>query len=281
MKINKLIGYTGVLVLILCAKYLPFGRSDAEAASTDTEQTALAADISRSEKSDVHAKELMSVRLPAGVPSQIKDYSGFTVSFNRDNHTPNYVAWELLASETNGQVPRYDKFWNDTDVEGCAFTSDYTRSGYDRGHLCPAADQKWAEQAMTDCFSMANIAPQDHALNSGAWATLEKKERLWANKLGSLIIIAGPIYEPGDKRTIGESSVRVPSAFFKAFLSNDPKSPQSIAFVYPNMHSPGNMANYAMSIDELEKLTSFDFFSALPDDTEKAVESTYNLKLWK
>ena len=215
-----------------------------------------------------------------GVPEQIVEYEGFRVSFNPDNKTPNWVAWELLGSETDGQESRYNKFWQDTKVDGCPTTKDYSNSGYDRGHLCPAADQKWSKQAMIDCFSLANIAPQDHSLNSGAWSTLEKKERYWAERDSAIVIIAGPIYTEEDTKRIGEAGVRVPSAFFKVMIAPYLDHPRGIGFVYPNMTSPGNMRDYSMTIDEVEELTGIDFFYNLPDELETQIESTSSFKAW-
>ncbi len=224
---------------------------------------------------------LLDVIIPSALPSQIKEYRGFVLSFNKTNHTPNYVAWELLPEETEGISSRSGKFWQDPDIEGCPSTADYVRSGFDRGHICPAADQKWDPQAMTDCFVMANICPQDHNLNAGAWATLEKRERRWAQENNGLIIIAGPIYTDNDTRTIGQTQVRVPSAFFKVMLSHRDHRPSAVAAVYPNMPAHGNMTDYFMTVDQLEEITGYDFFHALPDDIENSVEATFNPKDWK
>ena len=230
---------------------------------------------------DSIATALMHVQMPGNIPSQIKKYEGFTLSFNKDNHTPNYVAWELAPSETDGTQSRYNKFWQDPEIEGCANTSDYVKSGFDRGHICPSADQKWSENAMKDCFVMANICPQDHRLNAGAWATLEKRERKWSVSHGGLIIISGPIYEQADTQTIGHTKVRVPSAFFKIFLAHKLEKPEAIAVIYPNMPAHGQMTDYYMTVDEVEQITGFDFFSALPDKTEEETERTFNRKIWK
>ena len=72
----------------------------------------------------------------------------------------------------------------------------------------------------------------------------------------------------------------MPSAGFKALLFNDPVKPRAIAFVFQNGANPGNIQDYAMSIDDLEKLTGFDFFSALPDEIEDAVEASFNFSDW-
>ncbi len=226
------------------------------------------------------ADSLLDVKVPASVKSQCKDYTGFRLSFNADNHTPNWVAWALLAAETEGKVSRKNTFWTDDEVAGCPNANDYKKSGYDKGHMCPAADQKWSEQAMYDCFSFTNMTPQDGALNSGAWQTLEKKERKWAMRDSAILIVAGPIYEKSDTMRIGNSGVRVPSAFFKVFAAPYLDEPRGIAFVYPNMSSPGNMENYVMTIDDVEKLTGLDFFYNLPDELENSIESVASFRDW-
>lgn len=224
--------------------------------------------------------DLLAVKIPDSLKSQEKDYEGFRVSFNSDNHTPNWVSWELLASETEGDQSRYDKFWQDEEIDGCPTHYDYSHSGYDRGHLCPAADQKWSRTAMIDCFSLANMAPQDNALNTGAWKTLENKERLWAQRDSAIVIVAGPVYEKTDTKRIGDTGVRVPSAFFKVMIAPYLEKPRGIAFVYPNMSAPGNMENYVMTIRDVEKLTGFDFFYNLPDDLEESIETVSSFRDW-
>lgn len=219
-------------------------------------------------------------RVSEGTPEQIVEYEGFRVSFNKENKTPNWVAWELLGTETEGDEPRYNTFWQDEGVEGCPSTYDYSYSGYDRGHLCPAADQKWSHDAMVDCFSLANMAPQDHSLNSGAWATLEKKERQWAQRDSAIVIIAGPLYGTTDTQRIGDAGVRVPGAFYKVMIAPYANPPRGIGFIYPNMSAPGNMRDYSMPIDKVEEITGIDFFYNLPDDLEEAIESVTSFKEW-
>lgn len=237
--------------------------------------------LSSAVKSGVpHYPELEKAVLPQGTPSIETDYTGFFVSFNPDNRTPNYVGWELLASETDGPNSRTNRFWTDNAIKGCPDTRDYTRSGYDRGHICPAADMKWSAEAMEDCFSMANICPQVHSLNAGAWKTLEEKERIWAQRDSALVIIAGPIYQKGDRQTIGENKVRVPSAFFKAIIAPYLADPRGIAFVYPNDYAPGNMQNYVQTIDYVEELTGLDLFYNLPDEIENKIENQSSFRAW-
>lgn len=217
---------------------------------------------------------------PANLKSVEKEYEGFRISYNPETKNPNWVAWELLGNEVEGNAPRSNKFWHDEELEGCSYNSDYSRSGYDRGHMCPAADQKWSERAMSDCFVMANMCPQDHSLNTGAWNTLENKERNWAKRDSAIVIIAGPIFEKSDTLTIGQSGVRVPGAFFKVMVAPYVDKPRGIAFIYPNMTAPGNMEQYMTTIDEVEKITGIDFFYNLPDEIENAVESVSSFREW-
>lgn len=240
----------------------------AHAVTTDREQT---------EATDSSCFSL-SVDLPSGTPSQIVDYKGYTASFNRNNHTPNFVAWELTSEETNGTVPRLNKFMTDNSIEGSPNNGDYTRSGYDRGHMVPANDMKWSEEAMNDCFYMTNICPQDHDLNNGAWKTLEKKEQDWALRDGKLYIIAGPIYNVSDKKRIGDTGVRVPSSFFKVIVS--PTENRGIGFIYPNSYSPGNMKDYSCSIDQIEEITGYNFFPDMSPELESKIEAVASFKEW-
>lgn len=216
----------------------------------------------------------------AGTDWPVTHYEGFSLAYDENRHTPVWVGWELLATEADGTESRSNRFWQDDDVYGCASSDDYKNSGYDRGHMCPAADQKWSKEAMRACFSMANMAPQVHALNSGAWKTLEEKERLWSRRDSAIVIVAGPVYTNADTQRIGETGVLVPGAFYKVILAPYLDKPRAIGFVYPNAHAPGNMQDYAISVDDVEQLTGLDFFATLPDSIESVVESHFSFSDW-
>lgn len=222
------------------------------------------------------------VVLPSGIAQQYVAYTGFSLSYNKDTHNPNYVSWELTSEETKGTIDRNDYgYWQDEAVIGCPpVVQQWYDSGYDRGHQCPAADMKWSAQAMRDCMSMANMCPQISAFNQGIWAKLEDKEREWANKLGSVMIVCGPIFTETDQKYLGSYQTRVPGAFFKAFLYVNGSNSRAIAFAFVNGSNPGNYQSYAMSIDDLEEETGYDFFSLLPDDIEEAVEKTFDISQW-
>ena len=228
------------------------------------------------------------IELPAAlqdVPEQIIEHTGFVVSFNKELGQPNWVAWELTAEEAEGAVPRADDFLPDPQVPEAyrVTTADYRGSGYDRGHMCPAADMKWSYKAMNDCFYMTNICPQDHSLNAGSWSTLEKACRRWALREGSVYIAAGPVFKDGKRPAkIGqEHPVAVPDGFFKVVLSLRKGAEKAIGFYYENNSVKQPMEQTAMSVDAVEALTGMDFFPALDDDLENRLEATFKLKEWR
>ena len=143
-----------------------------------------------------HGGALEIPMIQSSTGGQILKRKGYTLSYNADYKTPQWVAWELTKKETKGKEGRTNKFLPDPDVRGAkAYTGDYTKSGYDRGHMAPAADMKWNKQAMEESFYMSNICPQNPNLNRGDWNDLEEKSRQWAKKYGAVYIACGPIYD--------------------------------------------------------------------------------------
>lgn len=215
-----------------------------------------------------------------GLVEEIVEYEGMTVSFNRELHIPNWVSWELLGSEVDGNTERSNKFHTDPNVTGCATPDDYKGTGYDRGHMAPAADMKWSETAMQESFTMTNICPQLHSLNGGAWKKLEEKCRLKAMADSAIIIIAGPVATDEFDEYIGRSEVAVPKRFFKVVLSPWSNPPTGIGFIMDNGKIPGGLQTTAVTIDEVESITGHDFFAALPDSIEQIVESQCRFNAW-
>ena len=213
-------------------------------------------------------------------PSQMVDYEGFSLSFNKKMHVPNWVVWELTGEEVAGTYPRKDNFRGDDNVAGSAEKWDYSYSGYDRGHMAPAGDLKWSKKAMDESFYMTNMCPQAKSLNTGAWKRLEEKCRQWATIDGAIIIVCGPVLTDPINEYIGDSRVAVPQRFFKVILSPYVDEPRGIGFIMPNSKVPGGMQAAAVSIDEVERVTGLDFFSSLPDEIENKVESQCKFHYW-
>lgn len=237
-------------------------------------------DLYPAPKIEVQANGLTDVKLPSGMKNVVCQYSGFTSYFNPDTHIPNCVAYEIIESETTGDEPRKKSFEADHTIDGCAESSDYRNSGYDRGHMAPAADMKWSKEAMEESFLMTNICPQVKSLNSGIWHRLEQRVREWAARDSSIIVVCGPIFTPGKPvEQIGEIGVAVPHRFFKALYA--PGRNIGIAFIFDNDKVKGELRKYAVTIDSVERETRLDLFYNLPDDIENEVENQCNYKLWE
>ena len=217
-------------------------------------------------------------------PERIVEHTGFTLSFNREHNNPNWVAWELTSEEAQGTMPRDDNFQPDPLLpeNHQVQHSDYTRSGYDRGHMVPAADMKWSSKAMNDCFYMSNICPQTHTLNAGGWETLESACRRWAKREGSVYVVCGPVYKGTKHKTIGKDlKITVPEGFFKVVLSMRKGEEKAIGFYYANSNAKQKMEETATTVDAIEELTGMDFFVNIDDRLEERIESTFSLKKWK
>ena len=217
--------------------------------------------------------------MPKGKQGQVIQRTGYTLAYDKKTKTPQWVAWELTKEETKGNHERTDKFLPDPNVEGAkVVTTDYTGSGYDRGHMAPAGDMKWSKKAMEESFYMSNICPQIHHLNTGDWNELEANTRKWARRYGSVYVTCGPIYN-GSRRTqyIGKNRVKVPDAFFKVILIQSPKKTCALGFFFENEAGQRPLNEYLVSIDYLEQTTGIVFFPALPDELENVLEAeTHN-----
>jgi endonuclease G len=226
-----------------------------------------------------------NVEIPARLEDrkeQIIVHTGHTVSYNSDRKIPNWVAYELTKEEAAGKLPRSNSFTPDPNIlkEESAIDDDYKNSGWDRGHLAPAADMKWDRSAMKASFYFSNICPQNRNLNAGDWKDLEEQTRSLAMQKGKIYVVCGPIVskKPG---TIGQNSVVIPDAFFKVLLQNDEEEWAAIAFMFPNESGKSQpISTYAMSVEEIEAITGIDFFHQLPDSIEERIENRVDFMKW-
>lgn len=249
--------------------------------------------------------DFMVPAMPGYMPSKILERRSYITSYNSKTLNPNWVSWSLTKEHTDGPFPRkgvpyYDENGNALGIS--SFSPDIVRNGYfedlevpsprqrhsdwrehpsdiDHGHMCPAADCKWSKEVMNQSFLLTNMCPQNHTLNEDDWNTLEESCRSWANIYGEIFIVAGPIFYEGVKNTFGANKTAIPDAFFKVILCMQ-GTPKAIGFIYKNDSSKQPMRNQVKSVDEIEEITGFDFFSALPDDIENVIEAESNLAIW-
>jgi len=227
--------------------------------------------------------DVSSIEIPRrtkGITEQIIKRKAYTVSYNKDTKCPNWVAWYLSADHVDGEWARSNDFREDYDVPVPRATNDdYRGSKWSRGHMCPAGDNKWDAEAMSETFLMSNVCPQDRNLNSGLWNRVEMDSRKWAKKYGGVYIVCGPLYYNKEHELIGYNKVVVPEAFYKVILCIEGR-PKAIGFIVKNNEGTKKKDQYVNSVDEVERITGFDFFPELPDDIENVVETKANLSDW-
>lgn len=253
-------------ILLLVKSLLPSAETDTTVQSAETNE------------SSVSQSTNMALELPVMQEKraeQVIEHIGYTVSYNPKWNIPNWVAYSLTADETSGDEERDNHFNPDPLVKGDpVVTRDYSNSGYDRGHMAPAGDFKWSEQAMQESFYMTNMCPQNHNLNTGDWNDLECRVRYLARKYGEVFICCGPIVQDGYETIGNYHTIAVPQAFFKTILIQKKGQWMGAAYVFDNKPKSGqyDLDHYQVTIDQLEELTNMDFFSMLPDDVEELVE---------
>lgn len=205
--------------------------------------------------------------------------SNYLVDFNTSSGTAWWVHYELLSSETYGGASRTDDFRLDRRISGSSpSASAYRGSGYDRGHLKPAADSKSSLQEMSNSFLMTNMVPQTPSLNRGVWRSIEGQVRGWARHYGKVYVTTGP--SPTTLHKIS-GRVSVPAYCWKAVLHLGSDT-SAIAFLTPNLAKvQGGLHRYVLSVDDLESRLGIDLFPGLPDATEQRVEAQSNLSLWQ
>ncbi len=222
----------------------------------------------------------------ADVPDYLPKFKGeevqhtwFTVSYLEDHEQAEWVAYELTRKQLDDNFASRAgmTFMPDPNVRTESATPrDYTGSGYDRGHLCPAADMAFDTNALRETFFMSNISPQAKGFNTGIWREMEELTRDWARKFGRIYVVTGPILSRPGIKQIGFSKVTVPVGFFKTIYA--PKQEIAIGFAVPNQKSDRPVMEYAFHLDYVEKLTGIDFFPDIlggdKEGPEKEVDKT-------
>ena len=240
------------------------------------------------------------VQLPAGLEyplcaasrgkadHELRRFADYALCYRESYEEAEWSAYCLEKSELVKNASRSNDFRPDPEIStGSAELSDYRRSGYDRGHLAPAADFAYSESAMSETFYMSNMTPQAPAFNRDIWQKLEAQVRVWAAKYGRAYVVTGPVLAapPEDYDTIGENKVVVPRAFYKVVLvplyadeadaatPDDASDVATFAFIIPNQKCDAPFYDYAVTVSEVEERTGLDFFYLLDDAVETRVES--------
>jgi endonuclease G, mitochondrial len=217
--------------------------------------------------------------------------NAFTLSYNKNKGIANWVSWHL-STAWKGPTERQNDFRPDPNLPQNWYEvtpSDYARTGFDRGHLCPSDDRDGTLEDNQETFFMTNMTPQAPEHNRGIWKTLEDYGRILTQQGNEVYIIAGTIGEGGTgtngfAKTIGKNdNITVPASLWKIIVvlpvgQNDVlrinENTRIIAVNIPNDNSVGTNSwkNYRVSVDELERLTGYDFLSNISVEIQSIIE---------
>lgn len=223
--------------------------------------------------------------LKLGVPTfqdvVIVDREGFAVGFSTKYKVPLWVCYTVTADEVQNPVTkRSNRFKPDPVITITSKPSDYTKTGYDRGHLAPAADLCFSVKTMEDSFYMSNMAPQLPGLNRKSWKFLEDAVRVNAIKEEKLAIVAGVIFNEGEEIKYIGDGVAVPHGFYKVILDLTPPM-KAIGFIFKHEEAKQHFTAFACTVKEVEARTGLNFFNRLPADQEEALEKTFTVEAWE
>jgi endonuclease G len=184
-------------------------------------------------------------------------HTNYTTHFSKSKKYPLMVEWITTKAMIGCPTPlkRKDNFKPDPQlVAESNIGADYVKSGYDRGHVMPAAENLCQTPAVQDeCFYFTNMIPQLHRLNAGDWKSLETAERDWAFTNGEVKVWAGAV---GESKKIG--AISIPEKCWKVIYIKNTK--QWLAFVFNNdLSTPNGYADNAVKKEEVEKLSGFKF----------------------
>ena len=243
--------------------------------------------VFNNENSESGSNDLPAYILPAiRKGDQIVKHKNYTLNYVEDFEQAAWVVHRLRGEYTQGRASRSQlEFIPDKLVKtNSALSSDYSGSGYDRGHLVPAGDFKCCQDLLQETFYVSNISPQVPDFNRGIWENLESRMRGWAVRDEEIFVVTGPVLREG-LPTIGRyNQIAVPEYYYKIALyypENSPERARAIAFLLPNKALFGEkLPKYVVSINKVEEMTGIDFFAKLPDALEQRLEQQADWKAW-
>jgi len=221
---------------------------------------------------------------------------GYTLAHNNIDLIADWVSYHLTKDYASGSEarPGSNAFKPDNLLKPGmrAELSDYKgwKGIYDRGHQVASGDSKGrGKRVIKESFYLSNMTPQNSKLNQHKWRLLEAKIQRYAKDRGELWVVTGPAFIDDDNdgiveySVIGDNEVAVPTHYFKIVISKqiDGNDFESMAFLIPNEPMKDDYAEFLVSIDEIENLTGYDFFSRMNDQKENAMEASVVDAIWE
>ena len=232
---------------------------------------------------------------PAPKDITIVERGEFAIGWSDTLLHPAWVAYHI-PREARFKQGKRPSFRRDRTIPNAPITTDYTYSGFDRGHMAPnhAIATRFGENAQRDTFQMGNISPQTPALNRGVWREIELAAAdLWTARYGEIWVIVGTLpATSGQIPKIGPG-IDVPAAYYAIIVAetasasngeggnDEPFEVRALALKFPQDIELGVFAKYyIVSIDSLEQESGLDFFPDLPEFIQNPLEAETPTRLW-
>ncbi len=279
MKMFRLTAVIGIGLII--SQVLPGSPSAADC----TESFSVSVSSALNVRSDGEKNQTGYDNLALGFPGEadtVVDRAGYALGYIEYHEQPAWVVYKLTGDEVMTKVSkRKNRFKEDPEIAtGSACSADYLRSGYDRGHLAPAADMAFSEQAMADSFFYSNMSPQHPKFNRGIWKKLEEQVRHFAVREEEVYVVTGPVLPKEKTITIGPNQVTVPTHYYKVVYDlTEPK--KMIGFILPNSNVKADLKDFAVTVRQVEEQTGLDFFSAVPQPEQDRLETSIDVDAWE
>jgi endonuclease G, mitochondrial len=212
---------------------------------------------------------------------------GYVVGYSDSRRDPLWVSYRVFHVAQPFDFPRPSGFSSDSRTDARVKDSDFTRSGYQRGHMAPNSDimRDYGQQAQLETFLLSNVCPQAPELNEHVWERLEADERKYADQLEEVWVIDGPVFADLNGGTTPHlaSGVAVPSAFFKILIDEEGRpggKPRIFSVIMPqNVKGTELPQQFLTTVSEIEKETRLDFLWKLDAQTQAELEGT-KWKMW-
>ena len=209
---------------------------------------------------------------------------GYSVGYDDSLPSPRWSSYRVFPYK-DVYLERPSSFKSDVRTTARVTTTEFVRSGYDRGHLSPnyAISVCYGEEAQKETFLLSNIVPQVHALNAGLWKDLEQRiVRRYVERYGTVWVQVGPVFTEPTVKKVGR--IPVPNAFWMVVSEYEEttRGLRAIAYLIPHEETwrDRELTRYVVSIRKVESLTGLDFFPKLPKTTQDRLESTPAPRAW-
>ena len=220
---------------------------------------------------------------PAPADIRIVDRGEFLVGWSDTLRHPVWCAYHVTRDARHENAKR-PSFVQDKSLPRAPSPGDYTRSGYDRGHMVPnyAIVTRYGESAQRKTFLTSNIAPQSPALNRGVWRDVEHRiADLWTARYGEIWVIVGALSSEKSRETLGGTAIDVPTAYYQVIVAQEGMDVRMLAVLFDqDVGWRDWSARHITTVDEIERLSGLDFNPDLPSFIQDPLESDLPSRLW-